>query len=440
MTAAAPLMSQHQISRRQLFGLAIAGVATAAIPRPVWALSQTDRFPATRAYLTDYVTSRRLPGALAAIGMGTNPLVHVAEGTIANGSEMAVDSDTLWRLYSQTKPITGIAIMMLVDRGRMTLDTPISEYLPRFANVRVLARPDAELSETVALARPITVRHVITHTSGLGYGLGTRTPLDRAWVAGRLVPGQVSKLPLPGFPTGATLGPLDRWADAVADMPLVAQPGTRWSYSAGLDLAGRLVEVVSGIPFDRFLKENIFDPLGMTSTSFRVDPANVARFATNYAPFGGSLIPIDPAATSIYLDAPSFPFGGAGLVGSARDYDRFLAMLLGEGALGSERLMSSATARIAMSNLLPEGVSTEGTFVDGQGFGAGGRVSLPNSPLGAGIFGWGGAAGTIGFVHTGRGLRFGGYANYMPAEAYDFQRRVAEVVMSDLMGAGAAAQ
>jgi CubicO group peptidase (beta-lactamase class C family) len=192
------------------------------------------------------------------------------------------------------------------------------------------------------------------------------------------------------------------------------------------------VEVVSGMPFDRFLKERLFDPLGMASTAFQVAPANVGRLATNYAPVGGALFPIDPAGSSIYLDAPSFPFGGAGLVGSARDYDRFLAMLLGEGTLAGERILSPATARLAMSNLLPDAVRTEGTFIAGNGFGAGGRVSLPGSPGGEGGFGWGGAAGTIGFVHRGLGIRFGGYANYMPSEAYDFQRRILEVALSDL--------
>ena len=427
---------EMNVSRRQMFGWAAGGIAAVAMPMPARALWQAaERYPAMRAFIDGFVTSRQLPGAIAAIGRGTAPLETVAAGVIANDSNTAVDADTLWRLYSQTKPITGMAVMMLIDQGRLTLDTPIAEFLPRFATMRVLARPDAPIDETVALATPITVRHLLTHTAGLGYGLGRSTPIDRAWSERRVVPGQISKVPLPGFPVGQTLGPIGVWADAVADLPLVAQPGTRWSYSASLDLAGRLIEVISGQAFDVFLKEQMFDPLGMTSTSFRVDPANVGRLVTNYAPFGGSLFPIDPASTSIYLETPSFPFGGAGLVSSARDFDRFLGMLLGEGMLGGTRIMSAATARLAMSNLLPAGTDTTGTFVDGQGFGAGGRVSLPSSPGGEGSFGWAGAAGTIGFVHTRLGLRFGGYANYMPSEAYDFQSRIAEVALSDIAGA-----
>ena len=433
LNAQNPIGQKFTVSRRQMFGWAAGGIAAASIPMPARALWQAaEQYPAMRAFINGFVTSRQLPGAIAAIGRGTAPLTSVAAGVIANDSSVAVDADSLWRLYSQTKPVTGMAVMMLIDQGRLTLDTPISEFLPRFATMRVLARPDAPIDETVALTTPITVRHLLTHTAGLGYGLGRTTPIDRAWSERRIVPGQVSKLPLPGFPAGQTLGPIAIWADAVAELPLVAQPGTRWSYSASLDLAGRLIEIVSGQPFDVFLKEKMFDPLGMASTGFRVDPANAGRLVTNYAPFGGSLFPIDPAASSIYLDAPSFPFGGAGLVSSARDFDRFLQMLLGEGALGNERLMSAATARLAMSNLLPAGTDTAGTFVDGQGFGAGGRVSVAGSPGGEGAFGWAGAAGTIGFVHTRLGLRFGGYANYMPSEAYDFQRRITEVLLGDL--------
>ncbi len=426
-------------SRRQWLGWIAGGAAAATLSSPARALWQaTERFPALRAFIDDYVSSRRLPGAVAAIGLGDAPLISVAAGTIAADSSVAADLDSLWRIYSQTKPITGIAAMILIDEGKLTLDTPISEVLPKFASMQVLTRPDAPLAETVALATPITLRHLLTHTAGLGYGLGNRTPLDLAWQERGIVPGQVSRLPLPGLRSGRTLGPLDIWADAVAEMPLLAQPGTKWSYSAGLDLLGRVIEVVSGQPFDAFLKARIFAPLGMESTSFIVGEANAGRLSSNYAPVGGSLFPVDPAATSIYREAPSFPFGGAGLVSSARDYDKFLTMLLGEGALGTNRILSAETARLAMSNILPAGVNTEGTFAAGQGFGAGGRVSLPGSREGEGIFGWGGAAGTIGFVDRRRRVRFGGYANYLPAEVYDFQRRIGEVMYSDLAAMAAA--
>jgi CubicO group peptidase (beta-lactamase class C family) len=222
-------------------------------------------------------------------------------------------------------------------------------------------------------------------------------------------------------------------ADRLAALPLVYEPGTKWSYSISLDLMGRLIEVVSGQAFDAFLKARLFDPLGMTSTGFMVAAKDVGRFTSNYAPFGGALIPFDPATSSIYLDPPPYPFGGGGLVSSARDYDRFLAMLLGEGETGGKRVMKRETARLAMSNLIADSVDRKGSFIDGQGFGAGGRVSLPTSPGGEGIFGWAGAAGTIGFVHRGLGYRVGGYTQIMPPDAVSFQGKFGETFFKDVM-------
>ena len=154
---------------------------------------------------------------------------------------------------------------------------------------------------------------------------------------------------------------------------------------------------------------------------------------SNYGVLGGFVVPLDPAPSSIYLDPPAFPFGGAGLVSSPRDYDRFLAMLLGEGETGGVRILKPETARLAMSNLLADSVDRKGTFVEGEGFGAGGRVSLASSPTGEGVYGWGGAAGTIAFVDRKRGYRVGGYAQYMPSEALPFQRDLGKAFYKDVM-------
>ncbi len=424
------------VSRRQMFGWAAGGAALVGMASPARALwlgqglgQAGEHYPALRAYIQEYITSRRLPGAMAAIGLGGNGLESVAAGNIAFDSNMAVDADTLWRLYSMTKPITGIAAMMLIDQGRMQLDQPLSDILPAFANMRVLTSADAPIDQTVAAERAITIRHLLTHTAGLGYTIIQNGPIKAAYEAAGIVAGQVSRMQFPGISRTDPAPSLTAFADRLATMPLVYQPGTRWSYSISLDLMGRVIEVVSGQPFDAFLQQHIFAPLAMASTGFQVDEAHAGRLSTNYAPFGGTLIPLDPAATSIYRDHPAFPFGGAGLVGSARDYDRFLNMLGNYGELGGVRILSDAAARTAMSNLMPQGVAMADTF---SGFGAGGRVSLPGSPIGAGIFGWGGAAGTIAYVDPVRKIRFGGYANYMPAQAYDFQRRVGEVFLSDM--------
>ena len=425
--------SEFAPSRRALFGWMAGGAALAATSSPAAALWQSAApFAGLRSYIADYVSSRRLPGALAAIGLGNMPLQSIAAGTLANDSSVPVDLDSLWRIYSMTKPVTGIAAMILIDEGKMQLDQPLSDILPAFASMQVLTSPDAAIDQTVPAARPITIRQLLTHTAGLGYSIIQRGPIKTAYEENGIVPGQVSRMTIPGLSRGTPATSLTVFADRLATLPLVYQPGTRWSYSISLDLMGRVIEVVSGQSFDAFLKTRIFDPLGMTSTSFQVAEANIPRLTTNYAPFGGALMPLDPASTSIYLDKPAFPFGGAGLVSSARDYDRFLEMLLNEGELGGNRILSAATAQLGMSNLLDDSIERAGTFVDGQGFGAGGRVSLPSNPTGAGVFGWGGAAGTIAFVDRTRRVRFGGYANYMPSEVYDFQRRIGEIFYADL--------
>jgi CubicO group peptidase (beta-lactamase class C family) len=191
----------------------------------------------------------------------------------------------------------------------------------------------------------------------------------------------------------------------------VISAGLKGEVEVGLDLLGRVIELASGQAFDAFLQQRIFTPLGMTSSWFQVPEAEMKRLTTNYfqAPFGA--FPIDPGNDSVYFDKPAFPFGGAGLVSSPRDYDRFLAMLMGEGAIGSTRIMKRETAQLAMSNLVHPDTKME-SFVTGQGFGAGGRVTLNAGKNGEGVgtFGWGGAASTIGWVDRTKGIRASGWS------------------------------
>ena len=421
------------LSRRQMFGWAAGGAALSFTAAPAHALWQAgSAYPATQAYIDAYVASRRLPGAIAAIGRGDAGLVAVSAGKIALDAMTLVDLDSLWRIYSMTKPITGMAAMMLIGEGKLRLDQPLADILPAFRTMRVLTSADAPVDQTVPAERPITIRNLLTHTAGIGYTIIQSGPIKQAYADAGIIPGQISKRSFPGLDRGTPAPSLEIFADRLAALPLVYQPGVRWSYSVALDLMGRVIEVVSGMAFDAFLKARIFDPLGMTSTFFQVPQSEIPRLATNYAPVGGILLPLDPGGDSIFADKPPFPFGGAGLVTSARDYDRFLHMLLGEGQLGGARVMAAETTRLGMSNLLPDGTDTSGTFVAGQGFGAGGRVSLATSREGAGVYGWGGAAGTIGFVDRTRRLRFGGFANYMPSDVYDFQRHVGEVFYEDV--------
>ncbi|WP_374395919.1 serine hydrolase domain-containing protein [Sphingopyxis sp.] len=423
------------VSRRALLGGFALGGAGLMLPGAAlaWKADGGAAYPATAAFIEGFVDRRELAGTLAAIGKGQGALDVFGAGTQAMDSARAVDGDTIWRLYSMTKPVTGIAAMILIEEGKLKLDQPIADILPAFAKMKVQNTPDGSLTDVRDATTLITVRHLLTHTAGLGYGIVQKGPLRDAYNEQGILGGQVSRLPIPGLPASKPAPSLTEFADRLAKLPLVHEPGTQWSYSVGLDLLGRVIEVVSGQPFDLFLKARLFDPLGMKSTGFQVAAADVGRLSTNYAPFGGALLPIDPATSSIYLDKPPIPYGGGGLVSTARDYDRFLAMLLGEGETDGVRILKPETARLAMSNLLPAGASTKNSFVEGEGFGAGGRVSLPTSPTGEGVFGWGGAAGTIGFVDRKRGCRVGGYAQYMPAEALPFQRDFGKNFYKDVM-------
>ncbi len=424
-------IDQGFLARRSFLALggrmAAAGAATAFIPAHVWALA-AEKYPTIKAQFDAYVSGKKLAGMIAAIGHGVAEPDMVAAGTIAQGDATAVNLDTLWRVYSMTKPVTGMAAMILIGEGKMKLDQPIADFLPEFANMTVLSDPANSL-DAVPAKTQITVRHLLTHTAGLGYSIITKGPLLKAYLDNGITPGIVSRFPIPGAPPSAPTPDLKTFSERLAKLPLIAEPGTKWSYSISLDLMGRVIEAVSGMDFEAFLKARIFGPLNMTSTYFQVPASETKRFVTNYAPINGVLFPIDPAATSIYLDKPAFAFGGAGMVCSARDYDRFLSMLLNGGTLDGVRVMSAETAALGMSNLLPEGLDMKGTFAEGAGFGAGGRVGLGDQ---AGSYGWGGAAGTVAFVDRKRGIRATGMAQYMPSDVYPIHAEFSKWVIQDV--------
>ncbi len=399
-----------------LAGSPLAG-ALARTPAQGW--------PSVTALVDSYVAQRKVANMVATLGWRQDAPQFLSRGTLTIGQAVPAGPDSLYRIYSMTKPITGMAAMILIDEGKLGLDQPIAEILPAYANMRVLRSPTGPIEDTVAADRPITVRHLLTHTAGLGYNIVSKGPIKSAYERYGMLPGQVSRIALPGFGDFKTIVGLDKFADGLARLPLVYQPGSKWSYSVSLDVLGRVIEVAGKQPFDRFLDDRIFAPCGMTSTWFRVPGSEVGRLTTNYGILNGTPIPLDPARASIYLDEPAFPFGGAGLVSSPRDYDRFLMMLAGLGAIGGKRVMSERAVRLGTSNLLPAGVNTEGTFAAGSGFGAGGRSSDGN-------FGWGGAAGTVAFVNIGNGLRGNLMTQYMPSEAYPIHSAFPAAVLKDL--------
>lgn len=420
------------LNRRHFIGAtALAGGFVAA---PAWAKrTVATTWPGIQAFLDQQVSTRYVPGGGGAIARGTDQADFLVSGRLSQEPSSApITPDSLFRCYSMTKPITGMAAMMLIEDGKMGLDQNIADFLPAFANPHVLVNPDKDLTSRPAQA-PITVRTLLTHTAGLGYAIVTKGPLLQEYLKLGLIAAQVSRKPIPGISSGVPNPPtLEEFANRLATLPLIADPGVKWSYSVSLDLMGRVIEVASGMPFDTFLQKRMFDPLGMTSSFFRVPASEVSRLTTNHGATPYGTLPIDPGPESAYLD-PIAPFGGSGLVSSMRDYDRFLAMLMGEGALGATRIMKRETALLGMSNLVHPKTIME-SYVKGQGFGAGGRVTIANDPQGSGIgtYGWGGAASTIAWVDRSRGIRASGWSQVMTGGKDVFSEGFAKSVYASL--------
>lgn len=414
-------------------GAVLAGLPLARLLAQAASRNAEAQWPAVTALVEDYAGTRKVANMVATLGWGQRAATTIARGPLAIGQSDMAGPDSLYRIYSMTKPVTGMAVMTLIDSGKLGLDQPLSDILPKFARMQVQVTPDGSITDLRAAKTAITIRHLLTHTAGLGYTIIQKGPIKAAYEAAGVIPGQVSKIPIPGLDRGRPVNSLALFADRLAELPLVYEPGTQWSYSVGLDLLGRVIEVVSGKPFDVFLEERLFGPLGMASTGFQVAAKDIHRLATNYAVLGGMPLPIDPAEASIFAERPPFPAGGAGLVSSPRDYDRFLRMIANYGVLDGKRIMSERAVRTGTSNLLPAGASTKGTFANGAGFGAGGRVGLGEQ---AGTYGWGGAAGTVALVDLKHGLRGGLYTQYMPSEAYPVHRDFPMAVLADLKAMG----
>ncbi len=416
------------LTRRQWLGGAAAVGAAATLP--AWAQA-SEAWPNVTRLITSYVDSRKVANMVVALGFGRDEPAVITAGVDSFTMPRRSDADSLYRIYSMTKPITGMAAMSLIDEGKLGLDQPVHEILPRFANMQVQKVYDGAITadNLEPAVRPITIRQMLTHTAGIGYGIVQSGPIAEAFRARGVVPGLVTRLQvLPVFRGTAVQG-LEAFADRLAEFPLVYQPGTKWSYSMAFDLMGRVIEVVSGQPFDRFLQERFFDPLGMGDTYFQVPRAKAERMTTSYFLASNTLIPIDLGADSIFFDDPPLPFGGSGLASTPRDHDRFLEMVLGLGEFRGTRVMSERAVRLGTSNLMPETIAPGGEYNAAWDYGAGGRVGKDEN---VGAYGWAGAAGTIGFVHYPLNLRAGLYTQYMPQMAYPLIDEFPAAIRADL--------
>ncbi|HEY9078161.1 MAG TPA: serine hydrolase domain-containing protein [Anaerolineaceae bacterium] len=294
--------------------------------------------------------------------------------------------DTIFRIYSMTKPITSVAVLMLYEEARLRLADPVSLYIPAFKHMKVLDPTPGLGVRTVDAAREITIHDLLTHTAGLSYGFDREAYLDQ--LIGKNIWQKMEKNPEMT---------LEDWVMEIAKLPLAFHPGTTFQYSMATDVLGYLVQVVSGMPFAEFLQKRIFEPLGMVDTGFWVPPEKVARFAASYSsdPKNGLKL-ADAAATSPYTRPTTHPSGGGGLVSTAADYLRFCQMLLNGGALDGVRLLGRKTIELMTVNHLPDGVHPWGNQESGFGYGVSvlldlGKTKLLNS---VGNYGWSGAANT----------------------------------------------
>jgi CubicO group peptidase (beta-lactamase class C family) len=381
-----------------------------------------------------YVDDGRLPGWLVAI-LRRGRLVYLqTAGQRDMEAGLPVEPDTLWRIYSMTKPVTSVAAMMLWEEGAFELKDEVSRFIPSFADARVWAGGSALKPVTVPQIEPMRIWHLLTHTAGLTYGFHHSHPVDRLYREA-------------GFewtsPPGLDLaGVCDVWAG----LPLLFQPGSEWNYSVATDVLGRVVEVVSGQSLDRFLADRILGPLGMTETGFALREADAPRLAALYSP--------DPqtgraARNEVLgrraLEQPGFLSGGGGLLSTAHDYLRFMRMLLGGGQLDGVRLLGPRTVAYMGRNHLPGGADltrfgrplfAESAF-DGIGFGLGFSVVLDPAegkvPSSAGELAWGGAASTAFYIDPLEDLGVLFLTQLLPSSAHPIRPQLRQLVAQALV-------
>jgi CubicO group peptidase (beta-lactamase class C family) len=338
--------------------------------------------------------------------------------------------DTIFRLYSMTKPITSIALMMLYEHGHFQLNDPVSRFIPGWREHKVWVSGVGAEMQTAAPEKPMTMRNVLSHTGGLTYG-ATNHPVDRIYREVGVNRG-----------AGETLA---TFAEKLAKVPLRYAPGERWMYSLSTDVCGYLVEAISGKRFDHFLQENIFDPLDMKDTSFFVAERKLDRFAANYERQPDKTLKlIDDPERSTYLRQPTFFSGGGGLTGTTADYFRFCEMLRRGGELDGTRILGPRTLDLMHRNHLAGGKDLASmaigafseTAYEGVGFGLGFAMTLGEveaGTLGAGDYYWGGAASTIFWVDPKEDLVAVFMTQLMPSATFNFRGQLKNIIYSAIV-------
>ncbi len=389
-------------------------------------LARIDRFLAEH-----YVEPGRLPCALLLVAR-RGEIVHrsvLGHASLERGQRLA--EDTIFRIYSMTKPVTSVALMMLVEEGRIALDDPVAKWIPSWHELGVYRAGQPGVFATVPAEAPMRVLDLMRHTSGLTYGFQNRTNVDAAYRTLKLDPFQAESL--------------ESFVDALGRVPLEFSPGTSWNYGVSTDVVGHLVALASGQPFDVFVTSRILQPLGMHDTDFHVPEAKLARFADCYVrSASGKLVPT-PGLNDFAKPARA-PSGGGGLVGTAADYLRFCEMLRRGGELDGVRLLGPKTLALMRMNhlpgdrdiadLAPTGMFSEASY-QGIGFGLGfavvtdpARYGIASSP---GEYSWGGMASTAFWVDPVEDVCAVFMTQLMPSGAYPIRRELRTMVNSAIV-------
>ena len=382
-----------------------------------------------------YVDEGRLAGAVTLVARNGKVVHHEAVGRRDVERNVPMTTDTLFRIASMSKAVTSVAVMMLVEEGRIHLDDPVSRFLPAFAKTTVVVPPPvgtapaarAAAAGTAPAAQPITIRHLLTHTAGVSYGNGN--PFEAEYKAANVI----------GWYFADKDEPIGAAIDRLAKLPMDSQPGARFVYGFSTDILGVVVEKVSGQSLAEFFKSRIFAPLGMTQTAFYVDPAQADRLATVYSRSTG-----DPALTRApepgmgqghYVNGPRKAFsGGAGLVSTASDYARFLQMLLDGGILGNARILSPKTVELMTSNHVGT-LYSNGTLGFGLGFEITEHVGRSGRPGSVGEYGWGGAYHTKFWVDPVEKLVVVFMTQLLPAAGSDAHDTLRQLVYASIVDA-----
>ena len=393
-----------------------------------------DKLDNIQAFVKSYVDDGKLPGYLCLVSRYGEEAHFLAYGKRDVERSTPITRDTVFRIYSMSKPITSVALMMLYEKGAFQLDDPVAKYIPQWRDLKVFAGGDEKSFQTNAPARSMNVKDLLTHCSGLTYGfLGTH-PVDAMYRTAKIG----------GGTPGATLAGM---IEDLARIPLQFSPGTQWNYSVSTDVLGYLVQVLADQDFDQFVADKITRPLGMDDTGFFVAPKNHDRFAACYDRVAAtnSLKLQDDPKKSPYLSRPTFLSGGGGMVSTIDDYHTFTRMLLGKGATNDVRILGRKTVEYMTLNHLPgnkdlaamgQPIFSE-TPYDGIGFGLGFSVILDPATANVldspGEFAWGGAASTYFWIDPVEELIVIFMTQLLPSSSYPIRRQLKALVYQALI-------